>query len=149
MINLQPTLPTQTLTSREESSKNGHEAFFALLHMVNDPTAAKKRLEEIFSACVAANEVILQANEPQKKLDAARKLHEETLRRERAEHEQKITQANSEITSKDKSVNSQLAERERAVKTLEAKAADDAKAVSKLRADLERRTAMVREAAAS
>src|ERR1700732_2305069 len=107
---------------------DGHEAFFALLRLVTDPAASKKRLEEIYNACLQANETIRQANEAQQKLDAARKEHDETLKRERAEHHQKITQANTEIASKDQQVNSQLAERERAVKRLEAKAADDARA---------------------
>jgi hypothetical protein len=142
-------LPTQALTSPTKESPNGTEAFFELLHLIADPAAAKKRLEEIFNATLKANEAIGAANEAQQKLDAARKLHDETLRRERTEHQQKITQSNADLAARDQQLNSQLAERERAVKRLEAKASEDATAVSKLRGDLERRLATIREAAAS
>jgi SMC interacting uncharacterized protein involved in chromosome segregation len=140
--------PMHILGATKETP-DGHEAFFALLHLVTDPAASKKRLEEIFNACLQANDTIREANEARQKLDAARKEHDQTIRQERTEHSQKITQAIADLSSKDRQLNSQLAERERAVKTLETKAAADAAAVAKLRADLERRLATIREAAAS
>jgi hypothetical protein len=138
MLPTQPMVPTQG---------NAFDAFLALMTLMSDPAAAKKRLAEFVDAGLKANEAILAANKGQQDLVAAKKLQDEALQRERAELEQANAVANAAIASKDLQVNSQLAERERLVAEREVKAAADAAAAAGMKADLSRRLAGLREIA--
>jgi hypothetical protein len=126
----------------------GTDAFLCLLRLIGNPDAAKQRLGEIHDAAMAANEVIREANEAQQTMSAARKLHDETLLREKKEHDRAIAEAKatsvSECAAASQEINAMRANAEK----LQARAKADATAAAELKADLEQRVAKIKAAAA-
>jgi hypothetical protein len=141
-------LPTQSLSPPPGTSSSGFEAFSALLQIAGDPAAAKKRLGEILDAAMAANDVIRAANEAKQAMSAERKVHDETLLRERATHDRAIADAKAKSASACAMASDEIRVMRADAEKLQAKAKADATASAELRADLERRLGAIKKAAA-
>jgi hypothetical protein len=127
---------------------SGTEAFLALIQLVSDPDAAKERLGKIFDACMEANDKIREANEAQQIMSVERKLHDETLLRERTEHDRSIAEAKKKSDFDCGAAMAEARLQRASAAKLEAQAKADATAAAELKANLEQRIAKIKSAAA-
>jgi hypothetical protein len=126
----------------------GPDAFFCLLRLIGDPDAARERLAKIHDAVMEANEVIKAANVAQEKHDAERKLHSETLQRERAEHDRTLAEARAKSDADCRTAMDDVRSKQERASKAAAKAEADAAAAANLKSDLEQRLAKIKSAAA-
>lgn len=117
-----------------------------LVALIADPAVAKDRIEKLVGASEEARRLISEAKKTRAEMYAERRENQAAMQRELDEHEYKIGKSQAEHDQA-------LAERERELTIREQKADDlvlrataDREEAAKLKADLERRLGILREA---
>jgi hypothetical protein len=119
-----------------------------LLSLLADPAATQKRISEFAAAAVEARALLDQAKAEEDKLAAAQKSHDADLQAARRQHDEALRADRSAANEEHQRTRAELDERTRAVEAREAAAAADGARAAELKADLERRLAIISKAAA-
>jgi hypothetical protein len=120
----------------------------AIMAMVADPEASKSRLDQLAAASAECRSAIEQAAQAQKELDTAKQAHDKTLAAGAAAAAAKLAQDQTTFDVACAARKRALDERESAIAERERQSKADADAAAALKADLERRLAAIRTAAA-
>jgi hypothetical protein len=120
----------------------------AIMAMVADPEASKARLDQLAAASAECRSAIEQAAQAQKDLAAAKQAHDKTLADDAAAASAKLAQAQTAFDVACAARKRALDERESAIAERERQSKADADAAATLKADLDRRLASIRAAAA-
>jgi uncharacterized protein (DUF3084 family) len=124
---------------------------FALMALIADPEACRKRLEEIAGAASEVRAGLERVRQEQALLDEAKKQAGtivDDLKAERARHEASLTAATEQHQAECERREGKLAAGERDLDARERQLTADRQAAAALKTDLERRLAAIKAAAA-
>jgi hypothetical protein len=125
------------------------KVFRNLLAMITDPNATRDRLEHLAAASAELNAATAAANVAKAELVVAETTSREAMQAARAEHDAAITKAQTDFDAACQRREVALTAREHRLAEVEAKAAADAQAHAALKADLERRFDLFKQATAA
>lgn len=134
-------------TTTAPASADDFERMFALFAVIADPAAHKKRLEELATASGEARRLIDDAEKGQVELKAARDSQALTLAAAKRAHDEAMAREIGETRDRHTTQGEQLDAREREIAKKEAMTEVAAKRAVELKADLERRLAIISKAA--